>query len=264
MFIAAARNENPPLSLEPWEWALAAIGAFGVGLSKTGIAGLGVLVVALFALVLPTRASVGVVLPILICADLFAVSLFRRHAVWAHLVRLFPWAAAGVVAGYFAMGRINDAQIEKLIGTLLLVLVVVHVARQRRADTRLDEEADTGRHGLAFVATMGVLGGFTTMIANAAGPIMVLYLLAMRLPKVAFIGTAAWYFLILNVFKVPFSVHLGLINADALWLDLTLFPFAIAGALCGKPVLKRIDQKLFENLALVLTLLAALRLLFKA
>jgi uncharacterized membrane protein YfcA len=257
------------VQLELWQWALAALGTFAIGVSKTGIAGLGILTVAVFALIFPTRASVGLVLPLLISADVVAVTAFRRHAVWSHLWRLFPWAALGVVLGYLAMGRINGTQVNKLIGGIFVLLVAVQVWRRYQASQAARRGAQNGeaveeasQHGLWFVATMGILGGFTTMVANAAGPIMILYLLAMRLPKMEFIGTGAWYFLTLNLFKVPFSVNLGLITLPSLLFDLKLAPFALVGALCGRALLRHIDQKLFENLALTLTALAALKLLF--
>jgi uncharacterized membrane protein YfcA len=261
------------VSLEPWQWAVIALGAFGTGLSKTGLAGLNILVVALFALVIEPRASVGVVLPVLLSADVVAVSAFQRHADWAHLRRLFPWAAVGVVLGYFAMGQVNDAQVKKLIGGIVLVMLLLHCARRvresrrkRRAaqDDEPDVEAEEAEipHRLWFVAGMGMLAGFTTMVANAAGPVMILYLLSAGLPKMAFIGTSAWFFLTVNLFKVPFSVELGLINPAALRLSATLAPFAVAGALLGKAVLRHIPQQLFENLALLMTLIAGLRLLF--
>jgi uncharacterized membrane protein YfcA len=253
------------VQLELWQWALAALGTFAIGVSKTGIAGLGILGVAVFALIFPTRASVGVVLPLLICADVVAVTAFRRHAVWSHLWRLFPWAALGVILGYVAMGRINDHQVNKLIAGILVVMVAMQFWRRynlRQASRRGEPEAEEApQHGIGFVAAMGILGGFTTMVANAAGPIMILYLLAMRLPKMEFIGTGAWYFLTLNLFKVPFSMNLGLVTASSLLFDLRLAPFAITGALCGRALLRHIDQKLFENLALCLTALAALKLL---
>jgi uncharacterized membrane protein YfcA len=254
------------LQIENWQWALLALGAFLVGLSKTGIAGLGILTVVLFASVLPPKASVGVVLPILISADVVAVAAFRRHADWGQLVRLFPWAGAGVVLGYFALGRINDVQTEKLVGGIVLAMVVFHFVRQRslaRKGATTSDDVPLPPASLWFVASMGLLAGFTTMVANAAGPVMILYLLAVRLPKMAFIGTSAWYFLCLNLFKVPFSISLGLINPAALGFLVALAPFAVGGALFGRVVLRHIPQKLFEDTALVLTILAGLRLLLK-
>jgi len=243
------------MQLELWQWALGALGAFLVGFSKTGIPGLGILSVAIFALVFPARESVGLVLVILICGDIVAISTYRRDASWSHLLRLFPWAAAGVVLGYFALGRVDDIQMRHLIGVILLGLVVFQYIRSRRP-VDSDNEAQPARPWLAPVA--GITAGFTTMVANAAGPVMVLYLLAMRLPKIVFVGTAAWYFFALNVFKVPFSASLGLINPSSLGVSLLLGPFAMAGALVGRPVVERLNQRLFELIALALTFVAAL------
>ncbi|HNP88237.1 MAG TPA: sulfite exporter TauE/SafE family protein, partial [Kouleothrix sp.] len=181
------------MHLEVWQWALGALGAFLVGLSKTGIPGLGILNVAIFALVFPARESVGLVLVILICGDLVAVASYRRDASWPHLFRLFPWAAAGVVLGYIALGRVNDLQMRRMIGLILLALVVFQYVRSRHP--RKPDDVPP-----AWLAPLtGITAGFTTMVANAAGPVMVLYLLAMRLPKILFVGTAAWYFLVINL-----------------------------------------------------------------
>jgi uncharacterized protein len=243
------------MHLELWQWALGAFGAFLVGLSKTGIPGLGILNIAIFALVFPARESVGLVLLILICGDIVAVSTYRRDASWPHLLRLFPWAALGVVAGYFALGRVDDVQMRRLIGVILLSLVLLQYVRSGRP-ARPDGETQPPRPWLAPVT--GITAGFTTMVANAAGPVMVLYLLAMRLPKILFIGTAAWYFLLLNLFKTPFSASLGLINLASLGVALRFGPFAIVGALVGRPIVERLNQHLFELVALALTFVAAL------
>ena len=245
------------MNLTFWQWLLLALGAFFTGLSKTGMAGLGVLPVALFANALPARASTGALLPLLLCADLFGVAFFRKHASWGHLWRLFPWVVAGVVAGYLALDHVSNDQVRRLIGGILLVMVTLHVWRQRQAD-RLNDRLP---HTAWFAAITGFLAGFTTMVANAAGPVMGLYLLAIGLPKLAFIGTGAWFFMLVNAFKVPFSLHLGLINLASLKTDALLVLPMIPGALLGPILLKRLHQRAFEVMVLTLTVLAALRLL---
>ena len=233
------------------------LGAFVTGLSKTGIAGLGVLAVALFANALPARASTGALLPLLLAADVFGVAFFRKHANWALLLKLFPWVVAGVLAGFFAMDRISNAQVQHLIGGILLVMVGLHLWRQRQNE----QAAAALPHAWWFVALTGILAGFTTMVANAAGPVMVLYFLAVGLPKLAFVGTGAWFYMLVNAFKVPFSVRLGLINVDSLLVDAALLLPMVPGALVGPVILHRMDQRLFEIVALVLTVVAAVRLL---
>ncbi len=246
------------MDLTAWQWALLSLGAFFTGLSKTGIAGLGVLSVALFANALPARASTGTLLPLLLCADLFGLAFFRKHASWPQLGKLFPWVILGVVAGYFALGKINGAQMQRLIGGILLGMAALHVWHKRQSDRLVDHLP----HAWWLAALPGVLAGFTTMVANAAGPVMSIYLLAVGLPKLVFIGTGAWFFMLVNSFKVPFSVNLGLITAGSLRMDAVLLMPMIPGALLGPVILRRINQGWFEAMVLALTVLASLRLLF--
>lgn len=248
------------IELEPWQWVLALMGAFFIGFAKTGVTGVGILAIAIFANLLPTKQSVGVVLPLLICADVVAVLSYRRHARWAYLWKLFPWTATGVVAGFLVMGRIGDAEVGVITGIILILLIGTHVWRTWMQWRRDGQPPPVPRH-MAFAMTIGIAAGFTTMISNAAGPIMVLYLLAMRLPKMEFMGTGAIYFLLMNSFKVPFGVQLGIIDLHSLLLDSRLLPMVVVGALFGRLLLLHIPQKLFERLALAFTLVAAARLL---
>ena len=245
--------------LAVWQMVVAGLAAILIGISKTGISGLGVLAVVLLASVFPVRDSVGIVLPVLIVGDIVAVALYRREASWPHLWRIFPWAAIGVVIGALALGKLDNVLMQRLMGTLVVLLVIIQVVRMRKAQANPNTDPDVSRR-LGIGA--GLLAGFTTMVANAAGPIMAIYLLAMRLPKMIYMGTSAWYFLVLNVFKVPFSVGLGVINMSTIMISLALAPFTIIGAFIGSKLLVRIDQRLFENLAIGLSFLAGLRLLF--
>jgi uncharacterized membrane protein YfcA len=240
---------------ETWQWVLAIVGAFLVGVSKTGIAGIGMLFVVLFARIMPAKQATGIVLPLLCFGDIVAVSSYRQHASWPHLWRLFPWTAGGVVIGYFVMGRIDNADAQLLIGFIVVGLVIVHLYRRVRSG---DREV---QHGPIFAPVIGILAGFTTLVANAAGSLMAVYLLAMRLPKMEYVGTAAVFFLLINLFKVPFMVHLGLITPASFAFNLKLAPFVLVGALIGKTVLTRINQRWFENLALGLATLAGVKLL---
>ncbi len=237
-------------------YIIIAICAFMVGVSKTGIPGVGILVVPLLASAVPAKASVGLLLPMLIFADIFAVAYYRRHAVWIHLIRLIPWAACGVVVGYFILGKVNNEQLKPIIGAIILVLLILNYWWNKNRDqTKVPDN-------IFFAGFMGLLAGILTMLANAAGPIMIIYLLAMRLPKYEFIGTRAWYFIIMNCFKVPFSANLGLINPASLRLDLVMFPVIAIGALIGIFILNRIPQKVFNLIVQVLAACAAIKLLF--
>jgi uncharacterized protein len=244
------------MTLTPGQWVVAIVAALIVGVSKTGITGLGMLAVVLFATIMPAKEATGVVLPLLCFGDVAAVAIYRRHAKWTHLWKLFPWTAAGVVAGYFALNRINENQARLLIGGIVLALVGLHLARRWRF-------GEAAEHGAWFAPTIGVLAGFTTLVANAAGPLMAIYLLAMRLPKMDYVGTGAVFFMLLNLFKVPFMVHLGLINGRSLALNFELAAVVFAGAFVGWRILAKINQRWFENLALALSALAAADLMFK-
>jgi uncharacterized membrane protein YfcA len=241
--------------LAPWQWAVAAFCGLLVGISKTGLPGVGTLMVPLFVLVLPARASTGALLPLLVLGDLFAVSWYRRHAVWSHLVRLLPLAAAGVVLGFLAMNRIGDRQLKYLIAGLVLALQAYSIWRGLRA-----RGEPTGAGAAWLAAGLGLLAGIATMLANAASPIMLAYLLTMQLPKDQFLGTSAWFFLCINLFKVPFSAGLGLITPDSLLFDLLLAPAVVGGAFLGVFLARRTPQRVFQILAQAFTAAAALLL----
>lgn len=250
----------PPYDLAWWGWLIAIIGSVAIGISKTGVAGLGVLAVAMFTLIFPARESTGIVLPILIVGDIVAVAHYRRNAVWVYLIRLIPWTVIGVIAGYFALGKLDAALVGRLIGAILLVVTALQFWRMRSAQA-VEHAGEIVSHNIALTALIGIAAGFFTMVSNASGPIMIIYLLAMGLPKIEFMGTSAWYYFLLNTVKVPFSWNLGLITAQSLTFDAMMAPFAILGGLLGYQILKRINQKLFEELALIFTALAALRLM---
>jgi uncharacterized membrane protein YfcA len=247
------------MHLELLQWAIGALGAFMVGVSKTGIAGLSVLFVALFAQVFPSaKQATGLVLPLLIFGDCIAVLSYGRHAKWRYLRKLFPWTAVGVVLGYFALGHISDRGARFLIGGIIVSLAALsYWWRQAGAKT---QDRDAAVHW-SLAASIGIVAGFITLIANAAGPLMAIYFVAMRLPKMEFVGTTAVFFMLLNLFKVPFMVDLGLITAHSFEFNLMLAPAVLLGALAGRWLLARINQRLFELLVLGLSAIAGLLLL---
>jgi uncharacterized membrane protein YfcA len=248
------------VNLEPLQWVAAVVAAVLVGVAKAGVAGIGILPVAIYAQLVPAKQASGLLLPLLIVGDVLAVLAYRHHAQWRHLLRVFPWAAAGVLGGYFAMGRIDDRQAKVAIGAIILVLSVMQLWRRRQAAAPGSPNPLANSAGAA--AATGILAGFTTLIANAAGPLMAIYLLAMRLPKLEFVGTAAIFFLVLNVFKVPFMADLGLINAGSLRANLWLVPAVVAGVFLGRRIVARLNQRWFENLSLGLAVVAGVKLLF--
>ncbi|MFC8621674.1 sulfite exporter TauE/SafE family protein [Streptomyces anulatus] len=263
-------------------WQLAALAAAStlVGFSKTAVSGANTISLAVFAAVLPARESTGVLLPILIVGDLLAVRVYRRHTHWPTLLRLFPAVAVGVVAGTLFMVWADDAAVRTSIGAILLFMTGVTLWRRRIAERETGAEAGAGAGGEAGAGSgtgtggeavtrtgrtaargYGVLGGFTTMVANAGGPVMSLYLLSAGFRKLGFLGTSAWFFLILNVSKVPFSVGLGLIDARSLLLDACLLLFVLPGAYLGRACVDRIDQKVFDRIVIGATVIGGLQLL---
>jgi uncharacterized membrane protein YfcA len=241
-----------------WDgWTVLAVAAFLIGASKTGFPGVGILAILLTARVIPARLSTGLILPMLVVGDIFAVAYYRRHAVWKHLVKLIPFAALGIVLGWLALGQVKvDQQLRIFIAVVILVMLALNWWRNRRGG---DVPIPTGWW---FPVCMGLIAGVTTMMANAAGPVMIIYLLAMRLPKTEFLGTGAWYYLILNWFKVPFSGNLGLINWESLQFNLVLLPLIAAGALAGIWLVKYVPEKTFGTIVQVLAVVAAAALLF--
>lgn len=242
--------------LTPNQWALAGIAAVGIGVSKSGLPGISLLHVVLFAQLFPGIQSTGVVLPMLIAGDLGAVWLFRRHAQWPHVWRTLPPALAGVVAGWWIMGRLPSTRFGPIIGAIVLTLAVVQFLRDLKP-----EAFQKVPHSRGFAWTMGFIAGVTTMLANAAGPVMGLYLLAVALPKDAFVGTSAWFFLLINLLKVPFSAQLGLITPDSLAFNALLIPGIFAGLFLGKSFVARIPQRWFDILVLAFAVAAAFKLL---
>jgi len=233
------------------------VAALCVGFAKTAIGGVASISVALFAAVLPARESTGVLLPLLLVGDLVAVGAYRRHADWATLLRLSPSVGVGVMLGAVFVARVDDAVMRRTIGAVLLMLVAVHLWQRRNRDG--DAAADDGSgHGPALF--FGSLAGFTTMVANSGGAVMSLYLLSSGLSMLGFLGTGAWFFFIVNMFKVPFSIGLDLIRPDSLVLDAVLVPAVLLGALIGRFTIKRIDRSKFEGAVLFFTVVSSLNL----
>ncbi|MFI2203560.1 sulfite exporter TauE/SafE family protein [Streptomyces sp. NPDC020192] len=249
-----------------WGFAALAFAALLVGFSKTAVSGANTVSLAVFAAVLPARASTGVLLPVLIAGDVLAVLTYRRHAHWPTLWRLFPAVAAGVVIGTLFLMWADDGVVRTSIGAILLLMAGVTLWRRRRAEAAggADEpDAVTGRAGRVKARSYGVLGGFTTMVANAGGPVMSMYLLSAGFRKLGFLGTSAFFFLIVNVSKVPFSAGLGLIDGHSLLLDAALAVFVVPGALFGKWAVNRINQRLFEQLVIAATIVGGVQLLLR-
>ena len=242
--------------LTPLQWMLAVLAGFGIGVSKSGFAGVSLLHVVVFIFLFGPRDSTGVVLPMLIIGDIMAVIAFRQHARWEYIRRMLPPAITGIFVGWWMMKHLSDAAFKPLVGIVILLLTLLQLLRLWRP--QLYENVP---HRLWFAWLMGLLAGVTTMVANAAGPIMALFLIAVSLPKLELVGTSAWFFFVINCLKIPFSVHLGLIHPGTLLLNAVLVPVIGAGLFAGRWSVTRIPQRLFDALLLAFAAIAALRLI---
>jgi uncharacterized membrane protein YfcA len=243
------------------DWVMLLVAGALVGVAKTAIGGVGAIAVVLFAAVLPARESTGAILPLLIAGDVLAVTVYRRHGSMVTLARLLPSVLPGLLLGVLFVGLVDDTTMRLTIGVVLLGFGVTQFV-QRWKDTP-PEANRLGMHpGWTVVA--GIAAGFTTMAANAGGPVMTMYLIAAGLPMVQMIGTGAWFFLVVNMLKIPLSASLHLITPASLALDLTLVPTLLAGGLVGIWGVRRLRQQQFELTAIGAGMLAAGALVWAA
>lgn len=241
------------LSQTDWLWL--AFCAMCVGMAKTGLGGLGMLIVPIMAAVLGAKASTGFLLPMLIMGDIFGVIYYHRHAEMKYILRLAPGTVIGVLTALVVGEWVSEDQFQQLLSVVILGSMLIMIFR-KKSTTDLTES-------FWLTNVMGFLGGFTTMIGNAAGPVMSIFFLSRNLPKNSFIGTSAWFFLLVNVFKVPF--HIGVwktITMDSFSFNLLLFPAIVLGVVIGFSIVKRIPEKTYRIFILVSIGLAALKLFF--
>jgi uncharacterized membrane protein YfcA len=248
--------------MTPADWMIVVTGALLVGLAKGGLVGVGNLTVILFAMVFEPKASVGILLPVLISADIVAITVYRRHAEWRLLWKLLPWMFGGILLGYFLFGMMSGMLVKRLIGGIVLFMTLIQIGRWLASNSRWGDFATRLPHSLGFRSILGVLGGFATMVANAAGPVGQLYFISVGLPKMAFIGTGAWCFFIVNIVKVPLQAHLGIINLSSLQISLTLAPVAMLGAWVAPRIVHLVPQKLFTFAVWFFIVLAGIKLTF--
>ena len=233
------------------------ISAILIGINKTGIPGLGLVPVMILIYAFPKDVglSTGMQLVMLCIADLMAIAYYRRGADWKMVFRLLPCALAGLGVGYIAMEYIKDIHLDKIIGVIILLLSALNYIRRKYWSS------DKVPTSIWFTIAVGLAAGFTTMVANAAGPIMALYLLSMRFSREKYIGTAAWYFMIMNWLKLPVFVVQDRITFDAAMACVPMIPFLLIGAVIGIIFLKKVSLNLFERVIEILVILGALKLL---
>ena len=236
---------------------IACSAALLLGIAKSGIKGLAVLIVTGLALVYGAKESTGILMPLLICGDILAVIYYKRHVKWVYLIKLLPWMVAGVLVGVVLGKDLPEDLFKSGMAVIILISVAMMYYWERKKDIKV-------LNHWSFTTLMGMMAGFTTMVGNLAGAFSNIYFLAIKLPKNEFIGTAAWLFFIINLFKVPFHIwSWGTINLASFQISLSLIPAVILGFMFGVSIVKKIKNDRYRKLILLLTGLGGLAIFFQ-
>lgn len=240
-----------------WSWIGLFFSAFFIGMAKGGIKGTGLFVIPIMAIIYGGKVSSGIVLPMLLLADLFAVRHYRGYTEWKTLWKLLPMALLGILIGHYLGMYVSDGIFKLwMAGIVFGSLALMLLQSKGFINEKMVRQP-------FFAAIIGLLGGFSTMVGNAAGPIMSVYLLGLKLPKLMFIGTSSWFYLSVNIMKLPFHIFSWkTIHFESLILNLYGIPFLVLGFFSGVWIINHIEEKTFRNLVVWMTFLAALRLLF--
>ena len=243
--------------MDIFQWILILLAAFIIGLAKAGLKGIEMMNVTIMAIVFGSKASTGLVLPLLCFADIMAVFYYKRHVQWPRFWKLIPWMMVGILLGVYVGKDLNEALFRKFMAIIIIVTVVIMIMMEYRKATAIPDNK-------LFVISTGLAAGFTTMLGNLAGAFANIYFLAMRMTKNDFIGTAAWLFLVINLFKLPFQViYWKNITGATLQTDLWLIPALIAGFFAGLKIVAHIKDDSYRKVVIVLTFLGAIVIFFK-
>lgn len=239
------------------QWVAISFTVFILGLSKSGIKGIGIIIVVILAFVFGEKASTGILLPMLIFADIFAVVYYNKHAQWHYIIKLLPAMIVGVLVGVWVGNDISEAIFKRIMAIIIIGSVGIMFYMENR-------KSNTIPTNKWFSNSTGFLAGFTTMVGNLAGPISDIYFLAMRLPKNEFIGTAAWLFFIVNVFKLPFHIFIWkTISVETLALNSVLTPMVVLGFFLGAYIVKLISNVNYRRFVLIVTALGGVIMLIR-
>ena len=243
-------------NLDSINLALVLASAFLVGASKAGIKGVGLLIVPMMAAVFGAKQSTGIVLPMLIMADVMAVIYYRRSVNRKYIIKLLPWAFAGVIIGVVTGDVIDEGHFRWLLGAIIISMLILLIYNDLKKSDRIPDSR-------FFAGIMGLAGGFATMVGNAAGPVFSIYLLSMKLPKREFIGTGAWFFFIINLSKVPFHVFSWhTITVNTLEVNLVLLPLIVVGMFVGIRLVNWFSDGVYRYFVIIMTFIAAMAMLF--
>jgi len=241
----------------PIQWLWVMICPILIGMAKVGLSAISMPVIPILAGIFGGRLSTGILLPILCTGDIFAVKHYHRHAEWRYILHLLPWTVLGIALGMAVGGIIDDVNFRHILAAIILVGLAIMVIRElRRGTTRISEH-------WWLSALIGLATGFSSMVANAAGPLMTMHLLSKKLSKNSYIGTMAWFFMIVNLIKVPAHIFIWkTITLETLLLDIAVAPLILVGAFLGIVAVKRIPEKPYRFMIIIMTALAALKLFF--
>jgi len=238
-------------------WALALTAAFVIGISKAGIKGIAIINVTLMALAFGAKESTGLIVPLLVVGDAFAVVYYNRHAQWKYIVAFLPWMILGIFIGTAIGKDLPETTFKISMSVIILGTVIMMYWWDRKKSKNVPTH-------WAFAGFIGTMAGITTMIGNLAGAFSNIYFLAMRLPKNQFIGTAAWLFFIVNIFKLPFHIFIWkTITPETFIINLKLVPGIILGIIVGVRLVKIIKEQFYRKMILILTAIGAFLILFR-
>lgn len=238
-------------------WAVAIAGAFLLGVAKGGIKGFGAIITTMIALVFGSKVSTGILMPLLIVGDIFAVVYYHRHAQWSYLWKLMPWMIIGVLIGVWYGKDLPEDEFKRGMAILIMASVVLMWLSERSKRFSMPDNK-------LFAGVMGTVSGFATMVGNLAGPFSELYFLAIRMPKEMFIGTAAWLFFITNIIKLPFHIWTWkTVNLHSLYIDLVLLAPLLLGLWGGIELVKIVKQQQFRYIIMILTAIGAFLIFFR-
>jgi uncharacterized membrane protein YfcA len=233
---------------------------FLIGLSKTAIGGIGMVNAALLATIMPAKESTGVLLVLLIFGDLFAIGVYKKHVEWKVLRKLIWPVIAGVIVGAYFLSHSSDESLKKTIGWIVLLLVLFYPISQRLQKRELDISL---RYPKPLRIVLGSMAGFMSMVANSGGPPMSIYLLMRRNSVMNFLGNTAWFFFAINIFKLPFTLGLGLLDFESFYYIFPALPSVPVGAILGRKLVDKIDLELFQKITLVTAAAAGLNLILR-
>jgi uncharacterized protein len=250
---------DPADPLPPQAFALALAGAACIGMAKSGLGGLALLNILIMSQIFGARAAVGIILPLLLAADLFVFPIFRRYAAWRDVMPMLGIALVGVILGTVLLHQINEPAARRTIGAIIFSLLALHFLARRLRHLHATHLS----HHPAFTISCGLFAGLSTTLANAAGPVMTVYLVVRGVTKEFFLGYSARFFLLTNLLKIPFLTAIGLITPQTLLLNLKLLPAVALGIAIGYPIVRALPQPLFNVLMIASALLAGLVLLLR-